>query len=122
MPVEPRTPIHTKVEQMLMGARVLLPGAQALLGFQYGSERDPCRPESEGALYRSRFHHHSGHARRVRQVSCRRDRKVEQGSEVRGQEQNGARAAHDPNRAIFAPLLATGDKWLCSSYSRLFVR
>jgi hypothetical protein len=29
-----RTPLHTKIEQMLTEARVILPGAQALLGFQ----------------------------------------------------------------------------------------
>jgi hypothetical protein len=34
MPAEAHTPIQAKVEQMLTEARVLLPGAQALLGFQ----------------------------------------------------------------------------------------
>jgi uncharacterized protein DUF6328 len=29
------TPIHTRIEQMLTEARVLLPGAQAMLGFQF---------------------------------------------------------------------------------------
>jgi Family of unknown function (DUF6328) len=29
-----RTPLHTKIDQMLTEARVILPGAQALLGFQ----------------------------------------------------------------------------------------
>jgi hypothetical protein len=29
-----KTPLHTKIEQMLTEARVILPGAQALLGFQ----------------------------------------------------------------------------------------
>jgi hypothetical protein len=29
-----RTPLHTRIEQMLTEARVILPGAQALLGFQ----------------------------------------------------------------------------------------
>ena len=29
-----RTPLHAKIEQMLTEARVVLPGAQALLGFQ----------------------------------------------------------------------------------------
>ena len=31
---ETRTPLHTKIDQMLTEARVILPGAQALLGFQ----------------------------------------------------------------------------------------
>lgn len=31
---EGQTPLHTKIEQMLTEARVILPGAQALLGFQ----------------------------------------------------------------------------------------
>lgn len=30
-----KTPLHTKIEQMLTEARVILPGAQALLGFQF---------------------------------------------------------------------------------------
>jgi Family of unknown function (DUF6328) len=30
----PETPLHTKIEQMLTEARVILPGAQALFGFQ----------------------------------------------------------------------------------------
>lgn len=30
----PHTPLHTKIEQMLTEARVILPGAQALFGFQ----------------------------------------------------------------------------------------
>ena len=30
----PSTPLHVKIEQMLTEARVILPGAQALLGFQ----------------------------------------------------------------------------------------
>ena len=30
----PPTPLHVKIEQMLTEARVILPGAQALLGFQ----------------------------------------------------------------------------------------
>lgn len=34
IPKEAHTPIHAKVDQMLTEARVLLPGAQALLGFQ----------------------------------------------------------------------------------------
>jgi hypothetical protein len=34
MKVSGKTPLHAKVEQMLTEARVLLPGAQALLGFQ----------------------------------------------------------------------------------------
>jgi hypothetical protein len=32
---EGSTPIHTKIDQMLTEARVILPGAQALLGFQF---------------------------------------------------------------------------------------
>jgi uncharacterized protein DUF6328 len=32
-----KTPIHTKVEQVLTEARVVLPGAQALLGFQFAT-------------------------------------------------------------------------------------
>jgi hypothetical protein len=32
---EGQTPLHTKIEQMLTEARVILPGAQALLGFQF---------------------------------------------------------------------------------------
>jgi hypothetical protein len=32
---ESQTPLHTKIEQMLTEARVILPGAQALLGFQF---------------------------------------------------------------------------------------
>jgi hypothetical protein len=32
-----RTPIHNKVEQVLTEARVVLPGAQALLGFQFAT-------------------------------------------------------------------------------------
>jgi hypothetical protein len=31
---QPRTPLHVKIEQMLTEARVILPGAQALFGFQ----------------------------------------------------------------------------------------
>jgi Family of unknown function (DUF6328) len=35
VPMQPeKTPLHTKIEQMLTEARVILPGAQALLGFQ----------------------------------------------------------------------------------------
>ena len=34
MPEEPDTPIDVRVEHMLTGSRVLLPGAQALFGFQ----------------------------------------------------------------------------------------
>jgi len=34
VPRPERTPLHAKVEQMLTEARVLIPGAQALLGFQ----------------------------------------------------------------------------------------
>jgi hypothetical protein len=34
MPEHEKTPLHAKVEQMLTEARVLIPGAQALLGFQ----------------------------------------------------------------------------------------
>jgi hypothetical protein len=34
MPQHEKTPLHAKVEQMLTEARVLIPGAQALLGFQ----------------------------------------------------------------------------------------
>src|SRR5205807_9754859 len=30
----PQTPLHVKIEQMLTEARVILPGAQALFGFQ----------------------------------------------------------------------------------------
>ena len=30
------TPLHAKIEQMLTEARVILPGAQALFGFQLG--------------------------------------------------------------------------------------
>src|SRR5258707_581771 len=33
MPKHEKTPLHAKVEQMLTEARVLIPGAQALLGF-----------------------------------------------------------------------------------------
>jgi hypothetical protein len=33
-PSHERTPLHAKVEQMLTEARILIPGAQALLGFQ----------------------------------------------------------------------------------------
>lgn len=32
---EQNTPLHTKIEQMLTEARVILPGVQALLGFQF---------------------------------------------------------------------------------------
>jgi hypothetical protein len=32
---EKETPLHTKIEQMLTEARVILPGVQALLGFQF---------------------------------------------------------------------------------------
>lgn len=32
-----KTPIHTKIEQVLTEARVVLPGAQALLGFQFAT-------------------------------------------------------------------------------------
>ena len=32
---EERTPLHTRIEQMLTESRVLLPGAQAILGFQF---------------------------------------------------------------------------------------
>jgi hypothetical protein len=35
MPAETATDIHAKIEQMLTEARVILPGAQALLGFQF---------------------------------------------------------------------------------------
>jgi hypothetical protein len=35
MPEETPTPLHAKIEQMLTEARVVLPGAQALLGFQF---------------------------------------------------------------------------------------
>jgi hypothetical protein len=35
MPVETATDVHAKIEQMLTEARVVLPGAQALLGFQF---------------------------------------------------------------------------------------
>jgi uncharacterized protein DUF6328 len=34
MPREHATPLKSKIEQMLTGARVIIPGAQALLGFQ----------------------------------------------------------------------------------------
>jgi Family of unknown function (DUF6328) len=34
MPREQATPLKSKIEQMLTGARVIIPGAQALLGFQ----------------------------------------------------------------------------------------
>jgi DMSO reductase anchor subunit len=33
--VSVRTPLHAKIEQMLTEARVIIPGAQALLGFQF---------------------------------------------------------------------------------------
>jgi hypothetical protein len=32
---EAETPLHTKIDQMLTEGRVILPGAQALLGFQF---------------------------------------------------------------------------------------
>jgi hypothetical protein len=32
---EEKTPLHTKIEQMLTEARVILPGVQAMLGFQF---------------------------------------------------------------------------------------
>jgi hypothetical protein len=32
---EGRTPLHTRIEQMLTESRVMLPGAQAILGFQF---------------------------------------------------------------------------------------
>jgi small-conductance mechanosensitive channel len=32
---EKQTPLHTRIEQMLTESRVMLPGAQALLGFQF---------------------------------------------------------------------------------------
>jgi hypothetical protein len=35
MPSETETDVHAKIEQMLTEARVILPGAQALLGFQF---------------------------------------------------------------------------------------
>jgi hypothetical protein len=35
MPAETATDVHAKIEQMLTEARVILPGAQALLGFQF---------------------------------------------------------------------------------------
>lgn len=35
MPKETPTDLHTKIDQMLTEARVILPGAQALLGFQF---------------------------------------------------------------------------------------
>jgi hypothetical protein len=35
MPAESKTDVHAKIEQMLTEARVILPGAQALLGFQF---------------------------------------------------------------------------------------
>jgi hypothetical protein len=35
MPAETPTDVHAKIEQMLTEARVILPGAQALLGFQF---------------------------------------------------------------------------------------
>jgi len=35
MPEETETSLHTKIDQMLTEARVILPGAQALLGFQF---------------------------------------------------------------------------------------
>ena len=35
MPAETATDIHAKIEQMLTEARVILPGAQALIGFQF---------------------------------------------------------------------------------------
>jgi len=35
MPAETATDVHAKIEQMLTEARVVLPGAQALLGFQF---------------------------------------------------------------------------------------
>ena len=38
---ETRTPLHTKIDQMLTEARVILPGAQALLGFQLIEQLPP---------------------------------------------------------------------------------
>ena len=35
MPMETATDVHAKIEQMLTEARVILPGAQALIGFQF---------------------------------------------------------------------------------------
>jgi hypothetical protein len=32
---EEKTPLHTRIEQMLTASRVILPGAQAILGFQF---------------------------------------------------------------------------------------
>jgi len=32
---EKQTPLHTRIEQMLTESRVMLPGAQAILGFQF---------------------------------------------------------------------------------------
>ena len=32
---EEKTPLHTRIEQMLTESRVMLPGAQAILGFQF---------------------------------------------------------------------------------------
>jgi len=34
-PMQSATPLHTKIEQMLTECRIILPGAQALLGFQF---------------------------------------------------------------------------------------
>ena len=35
---ESPTPLGTRIKQVLMEARVVLPGAQALLGFQFGRD------------------------------------------------------------------------------------